>query len=88
MIVVEEPWKRLITTCEECECVFQFEQEDIVREKRTMYNGSGIANIREYVICPCCDTKIIRFFWDYAGRSYDETLITEDMWEKGICIDE
>ena len=44
------------TTCNMCDCVFVYDEEEVKNEKVTIPDGSQ--GIYQYVICPCCGEKI------------------------------
>ncbi len=60
--VLPKPTKVIYqTTCQHCDCVFEFEQEDIKSQER------GIGG-RITVECPCCHKRIEKASFRYVKR--------------------
>lgn len=55
--ILKEGKKRLVATCIYCDCEFEYEAEDVSRN-REIIDNNGLTSVSTYytIQCPCCDS--------------------------------
>ena len=49
MIRIIKQGKKRVVQCSQCDCVFEYEKEDVIR-----CDQIGISEYKYRVVCPCC----------------------------------
>ena len=57
--ILKEEKKRLVEICIYCDCEFEYEAEDVSRN-REIIDNNGLTSVLTYytIQCPCCDSKL------------------------------
>ena len=58
MIKIIKEGTRQTITCDNCGCVFSYEQEDIEERTFGMFSARELRGYEKYILCPQCKRKI------------------------------
>ena len=58
--ILKEEKKGFVATCINCDCEFEYEAEDVSRNRKIIDNN-GLTSVSTYytIQCPCCDSRLI-----------------------------